>query len=58
MSGTIVLIMLLGWLACTAFMTILASGPAQPLDTSEPQTQRVSAGPAPLNTPPQDTGER
>ena len=26
MSGTIVLIMLLGWLACTAFMTILEAG--------------------------------
>lgn len=58
MIGTIVLIMLLGWLACTVFMTIFAGGTSQHLDTTEPQPQRISAGPAPLGTPPQDTTER
>ncbi len=58
MIGMIVLAMLLGWLACTAFMTILSSGPAQHLDTSEPKAQRISAGPATIGTPPQDTAER
>jgi hypothetical protein len=58
MIGTIVLIMLLGWLACTVFMTILSGGTGQHPDTSEPRPQRISAGPAPLGTPPQDTAER
>jgi len=59
MIGTIVLAMLLGWLAYTAFMAILSSGPSQHLDTtSDPRTQHVSAGPPPTNTPSQDTGER
>lgn len=58
MIGTIVLIMLLGWLACTAFMAIMSSGASHSLDSSEPQAPRVSAGPAPVGAPTQDTGER
>jgi hypothetical protein len=58
MIGTIVLVMLLSWLVCTAFMTIRAGSTAQHMENAEPRAQRISAGPAPAATASQDTNER
>ncbi len=59
MGATIVLLMLLGWLACTAAMTIRAGSGIHPSQATGPMhVRRLSGAPAPSGTYSGGDGER
>lgn len=59
MGATIVLLMLLGWLACTAAMTIRAGSGIHPSQaTGSIHGRRLSGAPAPSGTYAGGDGER
>lgn len=56
MTGSIVLVMLLGWFACICLMIVLSS--ASSSRRSDTLTRRVTGAPVSPSTPVADSGER